>query len=103
MPTLPVALPRESMIDWSKYLSEFNFLGPLGRWIFPPGPGAQAAGAAEQVEASPDPFDAASSTLGTYAKDYMEIRRIEGDDCIMNRDIALKAVLSSSNLKTKLN
>ena len=32
----------------------------------------------------PDPFHAASSELGTYSKDYMEIRRIEDDDCIMN-------------------
>ena len=74
------------MIDWSKYLSEFQVSGPAGETDI--SSGAQAAWAAEQVEASPDPFDAASSELGTYAKDYMEIGRIEDDDCIMNRDMA---------------
>jgi hypothetical protein len=70
-------LGLKSMINWSKFLIEFS--GPAGEMDV--SAGAQAAGAAEQVEAT---FHAASSELGTYTKDYMEIGRIEDDDCIMN-------------------
>ncbi len=54
------------MINWSKVLVEFS--GPAGEMDI--SAGAQTAGAAEQVEAIPDPFHAASSELGTYTKDF---------------------------------
>jgi len=62
-------LGLKSMINWSTFFIEFS--GPAGEMDI--SAGAQAAQAAEQVEAIPDLFHAASSELGTNTKDYMMI------------------------------